>query len=56
MSSHYATADVWVGNLGSEDEAEEVSALIEEALSGSGYQVTVTVIAHAYAPLPGDDS
>lgn len=46
MSSHFATADVWVGNLDNEDELDTIAQLIEDALSGAGYQATVSVTAH----------
>lgn len=48
MSSHYATADVWIGNLDSEDEADHIRDLIDAALSGAGYQATVNITANAY--------
>lgn len=47
MSSHYANLSVWIGNLDSEEEAEDVTAIIESALSGAGYTATVSVDAVA---------
>jgi len=47
VSSHYADLSVWIGNLDSEDEAEEVTAVIESALRGAGYKATVSVDAVA---------
>lgn len=49
MSSHYATADVWIGNLDSENEADDIEALIEKALRSAGYHGTVTVTANPYS-------
>jgi hypothetical protein len=48
MSSHYATADVWIGNLDSEDEAEHITEIIDTALGAAGYHATVTVTASPY--------
>lgn len=48
MSSHYATVDVWIGNLDSEDEAEHVRDLIDAALGSAGYQASVTITVNAY--------
>jgi len=48
MSSYYATADVWIGNLDSADEAEDVRDLIDAALASAGYEATVTITANAY--------
>jgi hypothetical protein len=54
MSSHHATGTVWVGNLDSEDEADEIRELIESALGEAGYHATVSIDVHADAPLPGE--
>jgi hypothetical protein len=43
VSSHYANLSIWVSNLDSEDEAEDVTAVIESALGGAGYKATVSV-------------
>jgi len=51
VNSHFATADVWIGNLDSEDEAEHVRDLIDAALGGAGYQASVTITATAYPEL-----
>lgn len=50
MPDYYATADVWIGNLDSADEADRVRELIETALCD--YQATVAVTAEPY---PGRD-
>lgn len=52
MRSHYATVDVWVGNLDSEGETEDIEELIQSALSRAGYQATVTATATAYEEQP----
>lgn len=49
MSGHYATGEVWVGNLGSADEADEVQRIVEAVLASAGYEATVSVTATAYA-------
>jgi hypothetical protein len=56
VSSHFATADVWIGNLDGEEEAEAVRDIIDDALSGAGYQVTVTVTAHPYPETDGGET
>lgn len=48
MSSHHATADVWIDNLDSENEAGHIEEIITEALRGAGYHNTVNVTVHAY--------
>lgn len=52
MSSHYATADVWIGNVDSEDEAEHITELLNAALAGAGYHATVDVTVNAYQEKP----
>ena len=52
MSSHYATGDVWIGNLDSEDDAEHIAEIIDTALGAAGYQATVTITANAYPEQP----
>ena len=52
--SHYVTADVWVGNCDGEGDAEQIQELIESALSGAGYQVTVSTTTYAYAAEAGE--
>ncbi|MEV7770528.1 hypothetical protein [Kitasatospora sp. NPDC086791] len=54
MSSHYAIADVWIGNLDSEDEADHITEIIDTALGAAGYHGTVTVTARAYDTGGGD--
>jgi hypothetical protein len=54
VSSHYATGTVHVSNLDSEDEAADVAELIESALRGAGYYVTVDIAAHPNKPTPGE--
>lgn len=54
MSSHYATGTVWVSNLDSESEAEDVQEVIENALRSAGYYASVDITAHPNQPLPED--
>jgi hypothetical protein len=48
VSSHYATADVWIGNVDSDDEAEHITQLIDAALAGAGYHATVNITTSTY--------
>lgn len=48
MSSHYAIADVWIGNLDSEAEADHVRDLLDAALGVAGYQASITITVNAY--------
>lgn len=50
MSSHYATGDVWISNLDSPDEADDVRDIVENALRGAGYYATATITAHPNTP------
>jgi len=46
MADYYATVDVWIGDVSSEDEATEIENRIASALGD--YQNTVNVTIHAY--------
>ncbi|MFB7378580.1 hypothetical protein ACFC6U_27910 [Kitasatospora purpeofusca] len=48
MSKHFANVEVFVSNLESANEADDVVALVEAALNGRGYQASVSATAHAY--------
>ncbi|MFG2847448.1 hypothetical protein ACGF12_30410 [Kitasatospora sp. NPDC048296] len=50
MNSHFADIEVFASNLDSADEADDVAALVEDALAGAGYQVSVNVTANPYPP------
>ncbi|MFE2407080.1 hypothetical protein ACFXDE_01915 [Kitasatospora sp. NPDC059408] len=54
MSTHYATGDVWIGNVDSEDEVEHIAEIIDTALGAAGYHATVTVTAGSYGTAGGD--
>ncbi|MFB7592387.1 hypothetical protein [Streptomyces sp. NPDC056169] len=48
MSSHYATGDIWIGNLDGPDEIATVAEIVEGALRSAGYKVSVTLTDHPY--------
>jgi hypothetical protein len=52
MSSHYATGTVWISNLDSEGEADDVRDIVESALRSAGYYADATITAHPNTPLP----
>jgi hypothetical protein len=43
---YYATVEVWIGDIESDDEAHELENAIEEAVGG--YQNTVSLTVHEY--------
>lgn len=52
MYSHFADVDVWVGNLESEGEGDELASIIESALASAGFKATATVTVSAYPEKP----